>query len=55
VSKHRVPALQKCHSQRQSRILFAPEEFGMTHGGFRTDMTRVRDRKRAMVGGLDEM
>jgi pyruvate/2-oxoglutarate dehydrogenase complex dihydrolipoamide dehydrogenase (E3) component len=31
------------------------KEFGITHNGFTIDMSGVRDRKRRMVSGMNEM
>lgn len=49
-------AKQEHHPEREGRIVLRRStEFGITHGGFAINMAGVRERKRKMVCGLNEM
>ncbi len=50
-----LPSKNIIHSAKVASYVRRSEEFGITHNGFTVDMARVRDRKRKMVTGLNEM
>src|SRR5579862_2320253 len=50
-----LPSKNIIHSAKVASYFQRGEEFGIVHGGFTIDMSRVRDRKRKMVSGLNEM
>jgi len=50
-----LPSKNIIHSAKVASFFRRSDEFGITHGGFTIDMSRVRERKRAMVRGLNEM
>ncbi len=56
LSEHRRSAKQEHYSQREGRSYFRrSNEFGISENGFTIDMAGVRERKRKMVAGLNEM
>jgi pyruvate/2-oxoglutarate dehydrogenase complex dihydrolipoamide dehydrogenase (E3) component len=56
VSEHRVPAQQNIiHSAKVASYFRRSKEFGIAYDGFTIDMSGVRERKRTMVRGLNEM
>jgi pyruvate/2-oxoglutarate dehydrogenase complex dihydrolipoamide dehydrogenase (E3) component len=50
-----LPSKNIIHSAKVASYFHRGKEFGIIHGDFRIDMPGVRDRKRAMVRGLNEM
>src|SRR5437870_10160942 len=56
MSQHCMSTKQKHHSQRKDGVVFSPKQ-GIRHHSrcFAIDMAGVRERKRGMVRGLNEM
>src|ERR1700724_2774988 len=50
-----LPSKNIIHSAKVASYFRRSEEFGIACDGFRIDMSGVRDRKRKMVKGLNEM
>lgn len=50
-----LPSKSIIHSAKVASYFRTGEEFGMRSDGFEVDMPAVRDRKRKMVAGLNEM
>src|ERR1700736_4698893 len=50
-----LPSKNIIHSAKVASYFRRSKEFGITHGGFSIDMVGVRERKRRMVRGLNEM
>ncbi len=50
-----LPSKNIIDSAKVASYFRRSEEFGIAHSGFRIDMSRVRERKRRMVTGLNEM
>jgi pyruvate/2-oxoglutarate dehydrogenase complex dihydrolipoamide dehydrogenase (E3) component len=50
-----LPSKNIIHSAKVASYFRRSSEFGITHGGFTVDMAGVRNRKRKMVSGLNEM
>jgi pyruvate/2-oxoglutarate dehydrogenase complex dihydrolipoamide dehydrogenase (E3) component len=50
-----LPSKNIIHSAKVASYVRNSEEFGISLDGFRLDMAAVRDRKRRMVSGLNEM
>src|SRR5437667_9873289 len=50
-----LPSKNIIHSAKVASYFRRSKEFGITHDGFAIDMAGVRDRKRRMVVGLNEM
>jgi len=50
-----LPSKNIIHSAKVASYFQRSKEFGITHDGFRIDMSGVRDRKRRMVSALNEM
>jgi pyruvate/2-oxoglutarate dehydrogenase complex dihydrolipoamide dehydrogenase (E3) component len=50
-----LPSKNVIHSAKVASYFRRSKEFGITHGGFTIDMVGVRERKRKMVAGLNEM
>ena len=50
-----LPSKNIIHSAKVASYFHRSKEFGITHDGFAIDMSGVRDRKRKMVTGLNEM
>ena len=50
-----LPSKNIIHSAKVASYFRRSKEFGITHNGFTIDMFGVRDRKRRMVTGLNEM
>jgi pyruvate/2-oxoglutarate dehydrogenase complex dihydrolipoamide dehydrogenase (E3) component len=50
-----LPSKNIIHSAKVASYFRRSKEFGITHDGFAIDMTEVRERKRRMVRGLNEM
>lgn len=50
-----LPSKNVIHSAKVASYVRHSDEFGIAHGAFAIDMSRVRDRKRKMVTGLNEM
>jgi pyruvate/2-oxoglutarate dehydrogenase complex dihydrolipoamide dehydrogenase (E3) component len=50
-----LPSKNVIHSAKVASYFHRSKEFGITHDGFTVDMSGVRDRKRKMVSGLNEM
>jgi pyruvate/2-oxoglutarate dehydrogenase complex dihydrolipoamide dehydrogenase (E3) component len=50
-----LPSKNIIHSAKVASYVRHSEEFGVMKDGFRVDMSVVRNRKRAMVSGLNEM
>jgi pyruvate/2-oxoglutarate dehydrogenase complex dihydrolipoamide dehydrogenase (E3) component len=50
-----LPSKNIIHSAKVASYLRRSKEFGMAHDGFTIDMSGVRERKRKMVAGLNEM
>lgn len=50
-----LPSKNIIHSAKVASYFRRSEEFGIAHSGFTIDMPGVRDRKRRMVTGLNEM
>jgi pyruvate/2-oxoglutarate dehydrogenase complex dihydrolipoamide dehydrogenase (E3) component len=50
-----LPSKNIIHSAKVASYFRRSKEFGITHDGFTIDMSGVRERKRNMVSGLNEM
>ena len=50
-----LPSKNIIHSAKVASYFRHSKEFGITHNGFTIDMSGVRERKRKMVRGLNEM
>lgn len=50
-----LPSKNIIHSAKVASYFRRSKEFGITHDGFAIDMPGVRDRKRRMVTGLNQM
>src|SRR5438876_10157709 len=50
-----LPSKNIIHSAKLASYCRRSKEFGITHDGFTVDMSGVRERKRNMVSGLNEM
>src|SRR5947208_17050348 len=50
-----LPSKNIIHSAKVASYFRRSKEFGITHDGFTVDMSGVRERKRNMVSGLNEM
>jgi pyruvate/2-oxoglutarate dehydrogenase complex dihydrolipoamide dehydrogenase (E3) component len=50
-----LPSKNIIHSAKVASYFQRAREFGIIHDGFTVDMSGVRDRKRKMVTGLNEM
>jgi pyruvate/2-oxoglutarate dehydrogenase complex dihydrolipoamide dehydrogenase (E3) component len=50
-----LPSKNIIHSAKVASYFRRSKEFGIAHGGFTIDMSGVRERKRTMVAGLNEM
>jgi pyruvate/2-oxoglutarate dehydrogenase complex dihydrolipoamide dehydrogenase (E3) component len=50
-----LPSKNIIHSAKVASYIRRSKEFGIAHGGFTVDMAGVRERKRKMVRGLNEM
>ena len=50
-----LPSKNIIHSAKVASYFQHSEEFGINQDGFTIDMSKVRDRKRKMVTGLNEM
>ena len=50
-----LPSKNIIHSAKVASYFQRSKEFGITHNGFTIDMSGVRERKRKMVTGLNEM
>src|SRR6266568_95666 len=50
-----LPSKNIIHSAKVASYFRRSEEFGITCDGLRIDMSGVRDRKRRMVSGMNEM
>src|SRR5215510_4457048 len=50
-----LPSKNIIHSAKIASYLRRSNEFGISHAGFSIDMSGVRERKRKMVHGLNEM
>jgi pyruvate/2-oxoglutarate dehydrogenase complex dihydrolipoamide dehydrogenase (E3) component len=50
-----LPSKNIIHSAKVASYVRHSEEFGIKHGGFTIEMRGVRERKRKMVAGLNEM
>src|SRR6185312_14752408 len=50
-----LPSKNVIHSAKVASYFQRAKEFGIAHDGFTIDMSGVRDRKRRMVSGLNEM
>ena len=50
-----LPSKNIIHSAKVASYFRRSKEFGIVHDGFRIEMSGVRDRKRKMVVGLNEM
>lgn len=50
-----LPSKNIIHSAKVASYFRRSEEFGIRHDGFKIHMSAVRDRKRKMVSGLNEM
>src|SRR5262245_46710502 len=50
-----LPSKNIIHSAKVASYFRRSKEFGITHDGFTIDMSGVRERKRQMVRGLNEM
>lgn len=50
-----LPSKNIIHSAKVASYFRRGREFGITHAGFSIDMSRVRERKREMVTGLNEV
>src|SRR5712664_1231949 len=50
-----LPSKNIIHSAKAASYFRRSKEFGITHDGFAIDMAGVRERKRRMVRGLNEM
>src|SRR6266581_4582531 len=50
-----LPSKNIIHSAKVASYFRRSKEFGIAHDGFTVDMSGVRERKRNMVSGLNEM
>jgi len=50
-----LPSKNIIHNAKVASYFRPSKEFGITHNGFTIDMSGVRDRKRKMVSGMNEM
>ena len=50
-----LPSKNIIHSAKMASYFHRSKEFGITRDGFTIDMAGVRDRKRKMVSGLNEV
>src|SRR5229473_4473201 len=50
-----LPSKNIIHSAKVASYFRRSQEFGITHDGFAIDMADVRERKRRMVRGLNDM
>jgi pyruvate/2-oxoglutarate dehydrogenase complex dihydrolipoamide dehydrogenase (E3) component len=50
-----LPSKNIIHSAKVASYFRRSQEFGITHGGFSVNMADVRERKRKMVRGLNDM
>src|SRR5881409_4416803 len=50
-----LPSKNIIHSAKVASYFRRSKEFGITHDGFTIDMSGVRERKRGMVRGLNDM
>src|SRR5262245_59317844 len=50
-----LPSKNIIHSAKVVDYFRRSKEFGISHGGFKVDMAGVRERKRSMVRGLNDM
>ena len=50
-----LPSKNIIHSAKVASYFRRSQEFGVTHDGFAIDMVGVRERKRRMVRGLNDM
>ncbi|PYV45019.1 MAG: mercuric reductase [Acidobacteria bacterium] len=50
-----LPSKNIIHSAKVASYFRRSKEFGITHNGFTIDMSGVRDRKRKMVSGMNEV
>src|SRR5271163_1844084 len=50
-----LPSKNIIHSAKVASYFSRSKEFGITHNGFTIDMAGVRDRKRRMVRGLNDI
>lgn len=50
-----LPSKNVIHSAKIASYFRRSKDFGITHNGFTIDMSTVRERKRAMVRGLNDM
>src|SRR5437879_3856210 len=50
-----LPSKNIIHSAKVASYFRRSKEFGITHDGFTVDMAGVRERKRNMVSGMNEM
>lgn len=50
-----LPSKNIIHAAKVASLFRRSEEFGIAHTGFKIQMSGVRERKRAMVRGLNEM
>src|SRR5262245_65467449 len=50
-----LPSKNIIHSAKVASYFRRSKEFGITHNGFTIDMSGVRDHKRTMVSGVNEM
>src|SRR5882724_10945760 len=50
-----LPSKNIIHSAKVASYVRRSKEFGITHDGFAIDMADVRERKRRMVRGLNDM
>src|SRR5262245_21763992 len=50
-----LPSKNIIHSAKVASYFRRSKEFGITHNGFTIEMSGVRDRKRKMVSGMNEM
>ncbi len=50
-----LPSKNVIHSAKVASYFRRSAEYGITHSGFTIDMAGVRERKRAMVRGLNDM
>ncbi len=50
-----LPSKNVIHSAKVVSYFRRSSEFGITHDGFKVQMSGIRDRKRKMVAGLNEM
>jgi pyruvate/2-oxoglutarate dehydrogenase complex dihydrolipoamide dehydrogenase (E3) component len=49
-----LPSKNVIHSAKVASYIRRSKEFGIAHDGFAIDMPGVRERKRKMVGGLND-